>query len=274
MKKPAKRKVIKLVSTIEVPGFPLPMILVHGLEAQALLGEQMIQGVAPVDGEGRPHRLLAFTVTQRFEDSLSSKCYYLAHLLYERGHLLEVQIAEDFGAILMAVLWAKSGTRADADAALKARAEAAYRLEAENADRLAAATLAVDALEGRVEALQRERAEAQNWREQVTALQRQVATISTARTQALTRAQQAETALLAARAELLAGIQDQARADTTPSSPPAPQPSLFLAASSGETATLTRTGAVRRTTFLPGPRPAPTPPAPPEGTRFSLLEID
>lgn len=67
--KKTTRKVIKRVSTIEVPGFPLPMILVHGMEAQTMLGEQMIQGVAPLDGEGKAHRLLAFTVTQRFERS-------------------------------------------------------------------------------------------------------------------------------------------------------------------------------------------------------------
>jgi hypothetical protein len=111
--KKTTRKLIKRVSTIEVPGFPLPMILVHGLETQTMLGEQMIHGVAPMDGEGKAHRLLAFTVTRRF-DIEHDRSQYLAHLLYERGHLLEVQIAEDFGAILMAILWAKSGTRADA----------------------------------------------------------------------------------------------------------------------------------------------------------------
>lgn len=266
--KKTTRKLIKQVSTIEVPGFPLPMILVHGLETQTMLGEQMIHGVAPMDGEGKAHRLLAFTVTRRF-DIEHDRSQYLAHLLYERGHLLEVQIAEDFGAILMAILWAKSGTRADADAALKARVEAAYRLEAANADRLDAANQALEDCQRSVERLQRERAEEEDWRTQVATLQRQVATISTARTAAITRAQQAETALLAARAELLAATQDRA---ARPAPGTTTEEARAQALSAAAELNLNRS--TRRTSFLPGPRPAPTPPAPPEGTRFSLLEID
>lgn len=259
--KKTTRKLIKRVSTIEIPGFPLPMILVHGLEAQTMLGEQMIHGVAPMDGEGKAHRLLAFTVTRRF-DIEHDRSQYLAHLLYERGHLLEVQIAEDFGAILMAILWAKSGTRADADAALKARVEAAYRLEAANADRLADASQALEDCQRSVERLQRERAEEEDLRPQVATLQRQVAAISSARTAALTRAQQAETALLTARAELLTATQDLARGGG------------HGTGADVATAELNLNRSTRRTSFLPGPRPAPTPPAPPEGSRFSLLEID
>jgi hypothetical protein len=97
----------------------------------------------------------------------------------------------------------------------------------------------------------------------------QVATISTARTAAITRAQQAETALLAARAELLAATQDRA---ARPAPGTTTEEARAQALSAAAELNLNRS--TRRTSFLPGPRPAPTPPAPPEGTRFSLLEID